>query len=152
MAREGTRSQTGNSKPRVFPVIDTAPAVKRTTKPKAAKKKATSKTEAKGAKPAGVTKKQAPAKESGAAKKVFEPQIRLMAGNPGSDGFALMSPYPQVKAAVKKTTKKVAAGEKKVENAVEKAEKPEKADKAEKPEKEAKPKTATKKKEAPAAK
>jgi hypothetical protein len=66
-----TRSQTGNSKPRVVPVVDTAPTIKRTAKPKApAKKKAAAKTEAKGAKPAGVTKKKAPKKEGDAAKKV----------------------------------------------------------------------------------
>jgi hypothetical protein len=65
MARE-TRSQTGNAKPRVIPVVDTAPTIKR----KPAAKKAAAKTEAKGAKPAGVTKKKAPKKESGAAKKV----------------------------------------------------------------------------------
>ncbi|AEO58929.1 hypothetical protein MYCTH_102652 [Thermothelomyces thermophilus ATCC 42464] len=53
MARE-TRSQTGNSKPRVIPVIDTAPTITR----KAAPKK-----KAKGAKPIGVTKNKAPKKE-----------------------------------------------------------------------------------------
>lgn len=67
-----TRSATGNSKPRVVPVVDTAPTIKRTTKPKApAKKKVAPKTEAKGAKPTGVTKKKAaPKKEGGAVKKV----------------------------------------------------------------------------------
>jgi hypothetical protein len=69
MAREGTRSQTGNSKPRVFPVVDTAPTVKRTTKPKAAKK-AAPKAAAKTAPAGGVTKKKAPKKESAVAKKV----------------------------------------------------------------------------------
>ena len=68
MAREGTRSQTGNSKPRVFEPIDTAPAIKRTTKPKAPKK--TDAAAPKGAKPTGVTKKKAPAKEGAATKKV----------------------------------------------------------------------------------
>jgi hypothetical protein len=72
MARE-TRSQTGNSKPRVVPVIDTAPTIKR--KAAAAKPK----TETKGAKPTGVTKKKAPAKESGAAKKVRIPSRPLYA-------------------------------------------------------------------------
>lgn len=62
MAREGTRSQTGNSKPRVFPTVDTAPAVRRTTKPKTTKKAATA--------PTGVSKKKAPKKESTTAKKV----------------------------------------------------------------------------------
>jgi hypothetical protein len=68
MPREGTRSQTGNSKPRVFPVIDTAPASsrKKTTKPK---KKVADVAKAK--KPTGVTKKKAPAKkEPGVVKKV----------------------------------------------------------------------------------
>ncbi|KAK4127271.1 hypothetical protein N657DRAFT_202668 [Parathielavia appendiculata] len=93
MARE-TRSQTGNAKPRVIPVIDTAPTIKR----KPATKQAATKTEAKAAKPAGVTKKKAPKKETSAAKKV--------------------------KAAVKKTAKKVGATEKKgEEKAEEKAEK-----------------------------
>jgi hypothetical protein len=68
-----TRSQTGHSKPRVVPVVDTAPTIKRTTKPKvpAVKKKAAApKTEAKGAKPTGVTKKKAPKKEDAVVKKV----------------------------------------------------------------------------------
>lgn len=70
MPREGTRSQTGNSKPRVFPVVDTAPAVKRTTKPKpAAAEEPKAAAPAKGAKPTGVTKKAAPKKESTVAKK-----------------------------------------------------------------------------------
>jgi hypothetical protein len=68
MARE-TRSATGNSKPRVVPVIDTAPTIKR----KAAPKKAAPKAEAKGAKPTGVTKKKAPKKETPVAKKVRAP-------------------------------------------------------------------------------
>lgn len=65
MARQ-TRSATGHSKPRVVPVIDTAPTIKRRA---AAKPK----TEVKGAKPTGVTKKKAPAKDAGAAKKVCIP-------------------------------------------------------------------------------
>lgn len=71
MPREGTRSATGNSKPRVFPVVDTAPAVKRTTtKPKTAKAAPGTKAKA-AAKPTGVTKKKAaPKKETGVAKKV----------------------------------------------------------------------------------
>jgi hypothetical protein len=69
MARE-TRSATGNSKPRVVPVVDTAPTIKR----KAAPKKAAPKAETKGAKPTGVTKKKAaPKKDSGVAKKVRIP-------------------------------------------------------------------------------
>ncbi|TDZ54056.1 hypothetical protein CTRI78_v006560 [Colletotrichum trifolii] len=57
MAREGTRSQTGNSKPRVFPVVDTAPV--RKTNTTASKPKTTSTAAAKGAKPVGITKKKA---------------------------------------------------------------------------------------------
>jgi hypothetical protein len=69
MPREGTRSQTGNSKPRIFPVVDTAPATtrKKTTKTKAKKVAAPA---AKGAKPTGVTKKKAPAKKDSVVKKV----------------------------------------------------------------------------------
>ncbi|KAL8418715.1 hypothetical protein RB594_002068 [Gaeumannomyces avenae] len=70
MAREGTRSATGNSKPRVFPVVDTAPTItrKKTTKPKPAAAHVT-KTKpapgAKSAKPAGVTKRKATPKAEG---------------------------------------------------------------------------------------
>jgi septal ring-binding cell division protein DamX len=88
-----TRSKTGNSKPRVIPVIDTAPTITRKSAPK---KKAAPKTEAKGAKPTGVTKKKAPKKDGAVAK---------------------------VKAAVKKTAKKATATEKKTEEKAEKAEK-----------------------------
>jgi len=74
MPREGTRSSTGNSKPRVFPVVDTQPAIKRTAKPKkTAEPKpaaAAASSAVKGAKPTGVTKKKAPKKESTVAKKV----------------------------------------------------------------------------------
>lgn len=63
MAREGTRSSTGNSKPRVFQPVDTAPAITR-------KPRAKTTTETTGAKPAGVTKKTGPKKESGVVKKV----------------------------------------------------------------------------------
>lgn len=60
MAREGTRSATGSSKPRVFQQVDTAPTIKR----KPAAKKA-------GVKPTGVTKKTAaPKKESSVVTKV----------------------------------------------------------------------------------
>ncbi|KAK2773536.1 hypothetical protein CKAH01_13576 [Colletotrichum kahawae] len=61
MAREGTRSQTGNSKPRLFPVIDTAPVRKprsSTTTTADKPKKTTSATSA-AAKPVGITKKKA---------------------------------------------------------------------------------------------
>lgn len=77
MPREGTRSATGNSKPRVFPVVDTAPAVKRTTtKPKTAKAAPAAKAKA-AAKPTGVTKKKAaPKKETGVVKKVYNPRFR----------------------------------------------------------------------------
>jgi hypothetical protein len=61
MARE-TRSQTGNSKPRVVPVVDTAPTI---TRKAATKKKAVPKAEAKGAKPTGVTKKKSPVAKVG---------------------------------------------------------------------------------------
>lgn len=66
MPREGTRSATGNSRPRVFPTVDTAPAIKRTTKPKA--KKPAVESTAKPVKPTGVTKKVAPKKDGAAAK------------------------------------------------------------------------------------
>ncbi|KAL1869690.1 hypothetical protein VTK73DRAFT_3027 [Phialemonium thermophilum] len=73
MAREGTRSQTGHSKPRVFSVIDTAPTIKR-SKPK---KKATKKesplakiTNGKLGKPTGVTKKKATKKDVSTTQKV----------------------------------------------------------------------------------
>lgn len=76
MAREGTRSATGNSKPRVFPVVDTEPAVKRTTKPKVVKKVAEPKpTSRAAAKPVGVTKKKAAPKKEGVAKKVCAPPL-----------------------------------------------------------------------------
>ncbi|KAI0129738.1 hypothetical protein BJ170DRAFT_286043 [Xylariales sp. AK1849] len=69
MAREGTRSATGNSKPRVFQTIDTEPTIKRTTKPKTEKEPVAAKVKA--AKPAGVTKKKAPAaKKEGVGAKV----------------------------------------------------------------------------------
>ncbi|KAK3316204.1 hypothetical protein B0H66DRAFT_604512 [Apodospora peruviana] len=73
MPREGTRSATGNSKPRVFPVVDTTPVIKRA---KAVKKKAEPQPKkekapaVKTSKPVGVKKRAAPKKESGVAKKV----------------------------------------------------------------------------------
>jgi hypothetical protein len=73
MAREGTRSATGNSKPRIFQSIDTAPAIKRTTKPKTKKtapKKESLVDKIKSVKPAGVTKKKAPAKKESVGAKV----------------------------------------------------------------------------------
>ena len=70
MAREGTRSQTGHSKPRVFATVDTAPAItrKKTTKTKKAPA-------VKGAKPTGVTKKRAPKKEPTTATKVRDTRL-----------------------------------------------------------------------------
>ncbi|KAI1278249.1 hypothetical protein F5Y07DRAFT_69802 [Xylaria sp. FL0933] len=58
MPREGTRSATGNSRPRVFQAVDTAPAIKRTTKPKPKKPSAEPAAKPAAAKPAGVTKKK----------------------------------------------------------------------------------------------
>lgn len=58
MAREGTRSSTGNSKPRVFETVDTAPAISRKPRAKTTTKKA-------GAKPTGVTKKAGRPKKEG---------------------------------------------------------------------------------------
>ena len=66
MVREGTRSQTGNSRPRVFETVDTQPTIKR-TKP-AGVRKTKPATAAKGR---GVTKKKAaPAKTGSAVGKV----------------------------------------------------------------------------------
>ncbi|KAI0191974.1 hypothetical protein EV127DRAFT_479957 [Xylaria flabelliformis] len=69
MPREGTRSATGNSRPRVFQTVDTAPAIKRTTKPKA-KKPSAEPGVVKPVKPAGVTKKRGAPKKDGAVEKV----------------------------------------------------------------------------------
>lgn len=80
MPREGTRSATGNSKPRVFQTVDTAPAIKRTTKSRV-KKSPTASTKpgpkVKAAKPTGVTKKKstAPKKDGVATKVSFLPFI-----------------------------------------------------------------------------
>ncbi|KAH6644946.1 hypothetical protein BKA67DRAFT_586531 [Truncatella angustata] len=68
MAREGTRSATGHSKPRLFETVDTAPAIKRTTKPKPTTTKDTTAAKVKGAKPVGVTKAPATKKEGVGAK------------------------------------------------------------------------------------
>lgn len=74
MAREGTRSATGNSKPRVFQTVDTAPAIRRTNKPKAKRSPTTSTkptVKKAAAKPTGVTKKKpAASKKEGVATKV----------------------------------------------------------------------------------
>ncbi|KAI8965123.1 hypothetical protein F5Y11DRAFT_36739 [Daldinia sp. FL1419] len=96
MPREGTRSATGNSKPRVFQTVDTAPAIKRTTKPRVKKSPTTITKPApkvKAAKPTGVTKKKSAA--------------------PKKDGVAT-----KVKAAVKKAEEKVEKSEEKVKKAV----------------------------------
>ncbi|KAF3068453.1 uncharacterized protein F4817DRAFT_34243 [Daldinia loculata] len=96
MPREGTRSATGNSKPRVFQTVDTAPAIKRTTKSRV-KKSPTASTKpgpkVKAAKPTGVTKKKSTA--------------------PKKDGVAT-----KVKAAVKKAEEKVEKVEEKVKKTV----------------------------------
>jgi len=68
MPREGTRSATGNARPRVFQTVDTAPAIKRTTKPKA--KAPAAEPTVKPVKPAGVTKKKAVPKKDGVGAKV----------------------------------------------------------------------------------
>jgi hypothetical protein len=68
MAREGTRSTTGSSKPRVFMQVDTAPAIKRTNRPKKRTTKTT--TTSTGKKPTGVTKKRSSTKKTGVAGKV----------------------------------------------------------------------------------
>jgi hypothetical protein len=76
MAREGTRSATGNSRPRVFPTVaetTSATTKKRATANTGAKrgpKKSTATTKTVGAKPVGVTKKKAaPAKKTSVAAK-----------------------------------------------------------------------------------
>lgn len=67
MVREGTRSQTGNSRPRVFATVDTQPTIKRTRAGGGARKtKAAGPAATKGS-GAGVTKKKTPAKKTGAA-------------------------------------------------------------------------------------
>ncbi|KAI2472864.1 hypothetical protein F4781DRAFT_427957 [Annulohypoxylon bovei var. microspora] len=112
MPREGTRSATGNSKPRVFQTVDTAPAIKRSTKTKVKKAPVAATkpvAKVKAAKPTGVTKKKAAApKKEGVATKA-----------------CLLSLFI-VKAAAKKA-------EEKVEKTEEKTEKPEKVEKAKKP-------------------
>lgn len=75
MAREGTRSATGNSKPRVFATVDTAPAVTR-----APRKKTASPKTAVAKKPTGVTKKKAPKKESAVATKVRRCELGQQGG------------------------------------------------------------------------
>ncbi|TLD28758.1 hypothetical protein PspLS_03763 [Pyricularia sp. CBS 133598] len=81
MPREGTRSATGNSRPRVFQTVDTAPTITRKKPTTARTKKAPAagagsvtkaKTKAKAAtapKSAGVTKKKAAPKKATAGSK-----------------------------------------------------------------------------------
>ena len=73
MAREGTRSATGNSKPRVFSVPDTAPTFTRTRAPGSGKRKTKTPKVPTAAKPKGVTKKKAPAKKSASASTKVSP-------------------------------------------------------------------------------
>ncbi|KAM0816899.1 hypothetical protein AB5N19_02701 [Seiridium cardinale] len=94
MAREGTRSATGNSKPRVFETVDTQPAIKRTTKPKATTTKDTTATKVKGAKPAGVTKKT-PAKKEGAGAKAKAAVSKVTAKAKGEETKAKKAAKPK---------------------------------------------------------
>ncbi|KAH8770590.1 hypothetical protein BGZ57DRAFT_438780 [Hyaloscypha finlandica] len=70
MAREGTRSATGNSRPRVFPTVPETTAAapkKRATANTGAKRGPKKATATKASKPTGVTKKKAaPAKKPAA--------------------------------------------------------------------------------------
>ena len=75
MAREGTRSQTGNATPRVFKPVDTAPVIARKKSAKAPKTKAKAALKPVVAvKPTGVTKNKAPKKEG------VIPKVRLSSG------------------------------------------------------------------------
>jgi len=73
MAREGTRSATGNSRPRVFPTVPettTTTTKKRATANTGAKRGPKKATTTKASKPVGVTKKKAaPAKKTSVATK-----------------------------------------------------------------------------------
>ncbi|TAQ87185.1 hypothetical protein B7494_g4499 [Chlorociboria aeruginascens] len=72
MAREGTRSATGNSKPRIFPTVTETPATttkKRATANSGVKRGPKKATTVKASKPTGVTKKKAPAKKTNVATK-----------------------------------------------------------------------------------
>jgi hypothetical protein len=75
-----TRSATGNSKPRVIPVIDTAPTI---TRKAPTKKKVATKTEATGAKPTGITKKKKAPKKDSTVAKVSMPFTSLVPPSPG---------------------------------------------------------------------
>ncbi|ETS78329.1 hypothetical protein PFICI_10391 [Pestalotiopsis fici W106-1] len=105
MAREGTRSATGNSKPRIFQTIDTQPAVKRTTKPKKTPTTATTTTKEpitakiKGAKPAGVSK---PAKKESVGAKVKATASKVAAKVKGEEAKTKKATKPKAAAAVTK--------------------------------------------------
>ncbi|KAI1846382.1 hypothetical protein JX266_007587 [Neoarthrinium moseri] len=99
MAREGTRSATGNSKPRVFQTVDTAPTIKRTTKPKTASTTDTAATKVKAAKPAGVTKKKAPAKKEGVGAKVKAAVSKVTGKAKGEETKAKKAAKPKTTAA-----------------------------------------------------
>ncbi|KAJ4423205.1 hypothetical protein N0V82_002199 [Gnomoniopsis sp. IMI 355080] len=88
MAREGTRSATGNSKPRVFDTPDTAPAITRKPKAKTTTKPA-------GSKPVGVTK----TKKTGPASKACEIVSGLVTA-------VVKAAVKKVEAKVKKATTK----------------------------------------------
>ncbi|KAJ4393978.1 hypothetical protein N0V93_003195 [Gnomoniopsis smithogilvyi] len=91
MAREGTRSATGNSKPRVFDNPDTAPAIARKPRAKTTTKPA-------GSKPVGVTK----TKKTGPVKKACCSSPALK--NPSDVGAK--AAVKKVEAKVKKATTK----------------------------------------------
>ncbi|KAG0649779.1 hypothetical protein D0Z07_3511 [Hyphodiscus hymeniophilus] len=87
MAREGTRSATGNSKPRIFPTVTetAAPTKKRATANTGAKRGPKKATTTKASKPVGVTKKKAPAKKTSVATKakgVVKKAEGAVTGNP----------------------------------------------------------------------
>ncbi|KLU86703.1 hypothetical protein MAPG_05715 [Magnaporthiopsis poae ATCC 64411] len=105
MAREGTRSATGNSKPRVFPVVDTAPTItrKKTTKPKKTPAAPATGTKpvagAKGPKPTGVTKRKAtPKLEGGAAKKAVASKAEDKLDKAAKVPTCFYTPYPLIPA------------------------------------------------------
>lgn len=88
MAREGTRSATGNSRPRVFPTVpetSTTTTKKRATANTGAKRGPKKATTVKTSKPVGVTKKKAPAKKTSVATKakgVVKKAEGAVTGNP----------------------------------------------------------------------
>jgi len=86
MAREGTRSATGNSKPRVFPTVAETAAPKKRATANTGAKRGPKKTAVKASKPVGVTKKKAaPAKKTSVATKakgVVKKAEGAITGNP----------------------------------------------------------------------